>query len=400
MDIKELKRGKVIKMVLKLYSLYYDPDTTKYRTGSGGLRNGSKLQIREMAHNNGSTYPTTSTQLYCLLTAGGVALPSATRPPEASGPGNTGPAQPLSSRGPQRCPAGRQQAGLAPRPRPALRRTSRSSGGPRAGEVARAARRARQVAHAGSAEPGLPRTVWSGLSRPGPLGSGRRAPLPGSRGPQDAPASAPARGRAGGRPGSVALPALRGSSLRPPLGRRCQLPRAPHLSAPPTSARSLPTSPRSPPTSTRSPPQRAPYLSALPTYLNPLPTSARSLPTSARSPPTSTRSPPQRAPYLTALPTSARFLPTSARSPPMRAPYLSAIPSSARSLPQPARARCPGRVNSDPASPQLSVSTHSARRTHVTPSRKQWLLAGLCAGRGPRVLARRREGLGCRRSRK
>ena len=228
--------------------------------------------------------------------------------------------------------------------------------------MARAARRARQVAHAGSAEPGLPRTVWSGLSRPGPLGSGRRAPLPGSRGPQDAPASAPARGRAGGRPGSVALPALRGSSLRPPLGRRCQLPRAPHLSAPPTSARSLPTSPRSPPTSTRSPPQRAPY--------------------------------------LTALPTSARFLPTSARSPPMRAPYLSAIPSSARSLPQPARARCPGRVNSDPASPQLSVSTHSARRTHVTPSRKQWLLAGLCAGRGPRVLARRREGLGCRRSRK
>lgn len=42
MDIEELKSGKVIKMVLKLYFLYYDPDTTKYCTGSGGIREGKK----------------------------------------------------------------------------------------------------------------------------------------------------------------------------------------------------------------------------------------------------------------------------------------------------------------------------------------------------------------------
>lgn len=205
---------------------------------------------------------------------------------------------------------------------------------------------------AGSAEPGLPRTVCAGQGS-----SARGAASPRSRGPQDAPASAPARGRAGGRPGSVALPALRGSSPRPPPGPKCQPPRAPHL------------------------PQR--YLSAPPTYLSAPPTSARSPP--QRTPHLPQRTPhlPQRAPHLSALRT-----------------YLSALPSPARSLPQPTRARCPGRVNSDPASPQLSVSTHSTRRTHVTPFPKTAAPARLRAGRRPRFPARRREGLGRRRSRK
>ena len=252
--------------------------------------------------------------------------------------------------------------------------------------MARAARRARQVAHAGSAEPGLPRTVWSGLSRPGPLGSGRRAPAPGLPG-------APRRPRL--RPGAR-------QSRRPP--GLCRTPGPPWEFPPPATGAQVSAA-------ARSPPQRAPYLSALPTYLSALPTYLNPLPTSARSVPHRAPYLPQPAPHLSALRTSPRSPPQRASYLPQPAPHLCALrtsarsppqpaPTSARSLPQPARARCPGRVNSDPASPQLSVSTHSARRTHVTPSKKQWLLARPCAGRGPRVLARRREGLGCRRSRK
>ena len=182
---------------------------------------------------------------------------------------------------------------------------------------------------AGSAEPGLRRTVCSGLRRPGLLGSGDGEPPPP---PRRAAESAAARAPSHSRPSGGAPP--------PATGRRCQPPRAPHLSALPTYLSALPTFLRAPPT----------YLSAFLTFLSAPPTYLSALPTFL----TSARSPPQPASHLSALP-------------PQPARLLSALPTSARSLPQPARARCPGRVNSDPASQQLSVSSRSSRRTHVTP---------------------------------